>query len=151
MMTNSIRQLVLPLFPLGSNEIDASRGGKVSEKPDAETGSREAGIFRHQLAETAMRGLAEHISPLFTVRLTVFTSAYNDRLLFLFKGFTPRYCSHWYLRRTTLRRCRGVSHAEPKFPSTSTARLGVSLRHRDPLVKRPRGHPSEYRGRRIYR
>lgn len=58
-----------PLFPLGKNEISASRGGKVSEKPDAETGlsrEREAGIFRPSFGRNGHAWAGQtHISPLF--------------------------------------------------------------------------------------
>jgi len=76
-------------FPQGNSEITTPCSGKVSEKPDVETGSREAGIFRHHLAETAMRGLAKHISPLFTVPYDFYK---NEKFMFLV-GIISRYCS----------------------------------------------------------
>lgn len=83
----------------------------------------------------------------------VFLQERKVRYAFFFERFIPQYCSHRYFRRTTLRRCRGVSHAEPKFPSTSAARLetrsDIAVKH--PLVKRPRGpSPRNAVDRRVY-
>lgn len=62
-MTNSIQRLVPPLFPLRRQRnrcfrgVERYRRNRMLERAL----SREAGIFRHHLAETAMRGLVVHV------------------------------------------------------------------------------------------
>lgn len=123
MTTNSIPAARSAVFRARQRRNRCLARWKGSEKPDAETALSRGRHFPTSFGRNGHAwALAKHISSLFAVPHD-FRRNVAREARFLRGNHPPRCCSHWYFRRTTPRRCRDVSHAEPKFPSANAARL----------------------------